>query len=71
MSVLACSRHGCENVMCDRYSDTYGYICEECFSELEVLSAHNNIDIAHFMQSKKVCVYPKNKADFLKDIFKL
>ena len=34
MGVLQCSRNGCENVMCDRYSPMYGYICEECFKEL-------------------------------------
>ena len=34
MGVLACDRSGCENVMCDRYSNTYGYICNSCFDEL-------------------------------------
>ena len=34
MGVLACDRVGCENIMCDRCSPTYGYICELCFKEL-------------------------------------
>lgn len=34
MGVLACDRQGCENIMCDRYHHEYGYICNECFSEL-------------------------------------
>jgi hypothetical protein len=34
MSVLACDREGCENIMCDRLSDEYGYICYICYSEL-------------------------------------
>ena len=34
MGVLACDRKGCENVMCDHYSDVYGYLCYSCLSEL-------------------------------------
>lgn len=34
MSVLACYRRGCENIMCDRCSPEHGYICDECFDEL-------------------------------------
>lgn len=34
MSVLKCNRKGCENIMCDRYSRIYGYICDSCFDEL-------------------------------------
>ena len=34
MSVLACDRLGCRNVMCDRISYEYNaYLCEECFNE--------------------------------------
>lgn len=49
MSVLTCSRYGCGNIMCDRYSYVYGYICEECFRELLDLP----VDIRHFMETKK------------------
>jgi hypothetical protein len=35
MSVLACDRAGCENIMCTRYSHEYGYICDDCFEELK------------------------------------
>lgn len=34
MGTKACDRNGCENILCDRYSDLYGYICDECFDEL-------------------------------------
>ena len=34
MSVLACNRIGCNNIMCDRYSNMYGYLCDDCFDEL-------------------------------------
>lgn len=34
MSVLACDRLGCENIMCDRLLFGRRYICEECWREL-------------------------------------
>lgn len=51
MGVLACNRNGCENVMCDRLSDEYGYICDECFEEL--CESDNFTNIEDFMKSKK------------------
>lgn len=50
MSVLACDRAGCKSIMCDRFSDDYGYICTSCFREL--IDAGPDIDIAAFMQSQ-------------------
>ncbi len=51
MSVLACDRKGCENVMCDRLSHEFGYICYECFDELVKLGVQT--DIREFMRSDK------------------
>jgi len=34
MGVSCCARKGCKNIMCDRYSPKYGYICYSCFNEL-------------------------------------
>jgi len=51
MSVLLCDRNGCENILCDRYSYTYGYICNECFEELVRLGIDCNIH--EFMKSSK------------------
>lgn len=50
MSVLACSRSGCDNIMCDRYSPKFGYICQECFEELCRLGVDTNIRV--FMDSR-------------------
>jgi len=50
MSVLACDRAGCKNIMCDRYSYDYGYICNDCYSELCVVFP---VDIAEFMKTPK------------------
>lgn len=33
MGVLACDRRGCENIMCDFYVPSVGYICCECKEE--------------------------------------
>jgi hypothetical protein len=49
MSVMACSRVDCGNIMCDRYSSQHGYICGECFDELVHRGA--GTDVAAFMES--------------------
>ncbi len=51
MGVMECSRNNCENIMCDRYSPIYGYICYECFAELRENSIR--VDIETFMKSPK------------------
>jgi hypothetical protein len=53
MGVLRCSRGDCENVMCDRVSHNYGYICNECFEELIQWILQGNQDIQDFMGSLK------------------
>ncbi len=52
MSIMACHRDGCGNVMCDRHSDEHGYICDECFNELVLLGVQTNI--SEFMESRKI-----------------
>jgi hypothetical protein len=63
MSVLACDRAGCENVMCDRLIlDGQAYICDECFEELKIVKSTwcynlNGLSvregIEYFMMSRK------------------
>jgi len=52
MSVLACDRNGCENIMCSRMSvcGSY-YICNECFEELVFLG--HETSAKDFMSSRK------------------
>ena len=57
MSVLSCSRRGCQNVMCDRLSHEYGYICDECWGEL--VSSGPATDIEEFMEGEK----PKDRVE--------
>lgn len=51
MGVMNCSRSNCENILCDRYSKDYGYICDDCFCEL---LQKPNINIESFMNTPKV-----------------
>ena len=51
MSVLSCDRNGCENIMCNRLSDEYGYICNDCFEEL--VNMGPDIPIQLFMRTPK------------------
>lgn len=53
MSVLACDRNGCDNVMCDRLSHNYGYICNSCFVELQ---SSRPMPFNVFMDSEKAKV---------------
>jgi len=40
MGVMPCRRNGCMNILCDRLSSTYGYICNNCFDELVESKMH-------------------------------
>lgn len=51
MGVMQCSRRGCDNILCDRCSINYGYICYECFEEL--VNSGMSTDIEDFMNTMK------------------
>lgn len=51
MGVLACERNNCPNIMCDRLSPEFGYLCDDCFNELVKLGPATNV--AEFMQTPK------------------
>ncbi len=52
MGVLRCDRFGCDSILCDRYSNKHGYICESCLDELARIGPDANIE--DFMNSGKV-----------------
>lgn len=60
MSVLSCDKKSCENVMCDRYSTRYGYICNTCFDEL--VASGTDTDIRNFMGLEPAPVEPLENA---------
>lgn len=47
MGVMMCNRGNCENILCDRYSSTYGCICNDCFEEL----LNSGLSIEEFMET--------------------
>ena len=49
MGVKKCHRNACNEIMCDKYSSEYGYICNECFEEMK----SSRLDIETFMESPK------------------
>jgi len=49
MGVMECNRKDCDNIMCNRYSQRFGYICDECFEELKC----SHMPIAMFMSVAK------------------
>lgn len=57
MGVMACDRKGCENILCDHYSDKYGYLCYSCYNELIETGPWLDIDL--FMASDKPDQYSK------------
>lgn len=69
MSVLACNREKCENVMCDRFSHTHGYICNDCFKELVSLGPQKNIGI--FMKSEPNKSSRNTSLEYFNDVFPL
>ena len=53
MGVLACDRVYCENIMCSRVSDDYGYICDDCFHDLVgYYQSDPQISIRRFMNGE-------------------
>jgi len=44
MGILRCQVSDCERIMCDRYSYTYGYICDDHFEQLVRLGPSVDLD---------------------------
>ncbi|RLA84795.1 MAG: hypothetical protein DRG78_00460 [Epsilonproteobacteria bacterium] len=53
MGVMACDRNGCDNLLCNKYSTEYGYICNECLEEMKNKQGNAKFTISGFMNSKK------------------
>ena len=69
MGVRNCSRMNCQRILCDRYSDTFGYVCDNCFEELVEMGPLSNID--HLMGHQQKNGLPeKVSRDYFSKIFK-
>ena len=72
MGVKRCSRNGCEEIMCDRCSSRFGYICGGCFNELVDRGLLTLDGIREFMDSEipcKVDLPEANVVEFYGNIF--
>jgi len=69
MGVMTCSKNGCENIMCSRYADDIGYICYDCFNDLEQFQKRNpSIDIDYI---KNWMDEPKANNDYIHPMINL
>ncbi len=66
MGVMACDRKGCRNIMCNRLSDDYGYICDHCFRDLEEVNPES---IKMFMDGVIVEKEPVNYGDIFRLLY--
>lgn len=53
MGVMRCYRKGCENILCDRYSEEFGYICSDCYIELLKRGITKKKQIRKFMNETR------------------
>jgi hypothetical protein len=44
MGVMDCSRKDCDNIMCDTYIQSVGYVCFDCQSEFKTYLKKNSLD---------------------------
>ena len=69
MGILACNRIGCNNIMCDDYSELTGYICWECKIELEESNPTGIKDVEKFMSTTKEEKYEDEDGFSLSKLF--
>lgn len=69
MGVMACSRRGCENIMCDVYITRIGYLCNHCLNEFteKYSSSVTNVDevfdlLDDFTNHSKSYTYKKKES---------
>lgn len=75
MGVLNCSRKGCDNIMCDTYVESVGYICYECQEEFKEHLQRNdlvfNTDEQIIKELKKfMTIYKEGKQIDINNFFK-
>ena len=69
MGVMPCYRADCKNIMCDRYSEEFGYICSDCFEEMVAAQVE---DIAKFMCTPRTKILVKKiLRETYEEIFKV
>lgn len=55
MGVMECSRNSCDNIMCNTYISSVGYICPTCIDEFkEHVKANGKIDLTEYNVIKEL-----------------
>jgi hypothetical protein len=49
VGVMPCRRLNCDSILCSRYSNKYGYLCDTCFAEL----SNSNLFIEQFLETER------------------
>jgi hypothetical protein len=71
MGVLNCSRNGRDDIMCTYASDDFGYLCFDCFEEMQKAQLlDKKFTIDGFLETPKSAGYDHRTVD-LSDIFYL
>jgi len=67
MSVVGCNRKGCKSPLCERYSEYYGYICNDCYKELQ---RGQVVSVADFMRTSPKASLKVDYSSIFKEIYK-
>jgi hypothetical protein len=69
MSVLACDRNGCENIMCHRLIlNSTMYICNSCFEQLESCKETWPLKMKAFEIKKKIIDFMNTESTDFDDL---
>ena len=66
MGVMTCSRGDCNNIMCDTYVSSVGYICYECQQEFKEYAKAKAIGLSYndiVGHLKEFILTPKNSCN--------
>lgn len=53
MGVKGCFRNDCNNIMCDTYIESIGYVCSDCKREFKDYLEENNLEPKNEYEIKK------------------
>ena len=68
MGVMSCSRKECDNIMCDIYIQSVGYICYDCKNEFKEYLLQNNLTPTTEGQiNKELILFMDTSKDYYKE----
>ena len=68
MGVMSCHRKNCDNIMCNTYVYSVGYICGSCQTEFKEYIEKNNINVITELQiTKELKIFMDTSKDVYSD----